>query len=161
MSDDTKKPEDLAGSAGETAEETVASAAEDTVASAEDTVSSAAEGSAPTAGDAVSSFADTDTDARDYAEETNVDDLGEKIMASANEKDADKKSTESFTEKETIRRQTENRKSYDTEPDVSIPVRRKKRSKAIHLAWIIPAAAAAITIAAITAKATFPMVASP
>ena len=144
MSDDTKKPEDLTGSAGETAEETVASAAEDTVASAEDTVSSAAEGSAPTAGDAVSSFADTDTDARDYAEETNVDDLGEKIMASANEKDADKKSTESFTEKETIRRQTENRKSYDTEPDVSIPVRRKKRSKAIHLAWIIPAAAAGI-----------------
>ena len=39
------------------------------------------------------------------------------------------------------------------EPDVSIPVRRKKKSKAIHLAWIIPAAAAGIVAGVIVGGA--------
>ena len=69
--------------------------------------------------------------------------------------DADEKTTDSAVEKEisdktddTSAASEGNDPHYETpeqETDVSLPVRnKKKRSKAIHLAWIIPAAAAGI-----------------
>ena len=135
--------EDTVASAEDTAStaEDAVAASEDTVSDAEDTVVSA-EDTASTAEDIVASSSDTDI--MDYAEETDVNDPGERIMTSANEQKTEDKRAEIFTEKETVSKQTETQNSYDTEPDVSIPVRKKKRSKAIHLAWIIPAAAAGI-----------------